>query len=828
MKQTSSKRKTGRPPRAVAQKWVDDLAGRNPDGVYVKSWQQGWGTLQFGRSINKSPLCLAGKTYADGLGSHADSEIVIGSERPMKRFRAMAGVDDNPNSRISSAARMVFSVEVQGRELWRSPILGVASSPVPVDVALPADTCELVLRAKAAGGMISYAHADWADAVVTVGQAAVRFEGGPLANRLPHGSGPFSFVYGGKASADLLPGWKRSDITRRGPRGETVDEVTWRDPGTGLECRMELSAFDDFPVVEWILHFRNTGKTNTPILENVQALNLDWETSGETALFRSRGSGCVINDFEYLRETLNPGTAFQMAAGGGRSSNTWLPFFNLQSGDAGVLSAIGWSGQWAAEFSNTWTGVVQMRAGMEQVHLTLHPGETIRSPRMLLLFWTGDRMASHNELRRFLLQYHVPRPNGHRLQGPLTAAHWGGMKTQGHLERIAAYRRARMDYDYYWIDAGWYGPADSYSPDEFTGDWAKHVGNWTVNPAAHPDGLRPIADAAEGAGMKFMLWFEPERAIVDTPWTVEHPDWFLGERKPGANLLLDLGNPAARRGVTDHILAFLERNHIMLYRQDFNFDPLPYWRANDAPDRQGMTEIRHIEGFYQFWDELLEKRPGLVIDNCASGGRRIDLETISRSIPLWRSDWQCWPTNDPIGGQVHGMGLSHWVPLHGTGVYSSQPASAGDVYRVRSCMGPALQFSIFPYEKNAVDPHYPWAWHRRMIRDIRRTQPLFTGDYYPLSNCTAAADVWAAYQMHRADLGEGFVMVLRRKESPFSRADYHLQGLEPRATYELEDADTGRTRRVKGKVLLEKGVLVDLDRPHTSKLIFYRKIGRVS
>ena len=51
--------------------------------------------------------------------------------------------------------------------------------------------------------------------------------------------------------------------------------------------------------------------------------------------------------------------------------------------------------------------------------------------------------------------------------------------------------------------------------------------------------------------------------------------------------------------------------------------------------------IRYIEGLYEMWDELRAKNPGLVIDNCASGGRRIDLEAISRSVALWQSDINC-------------------------------------------------------------------------------------------------------------------------------------------------------------------------------------------
>ncbi|OGV69213.1 MAG: hypothetical protein A2269_05270 [Lentisphaerae bacterium RIFOXYA12_FULL_60_10] len=630
-------------------------------------------------------------------------------------------------------------------------------------------------------------------------------------------------MYDGKPSAEWLPKWKRTRTVRRGSRGETIRDLVWSDPDTGLECCMELSTFKEFPVAEWVLHFRNRGRLDTPILENIRAVDMHWSVSGDTALFRSRGSPCTASDFEYLREPLPMNAAIRMAAGGGRSSNDWLPFFNLQSGAEGMITAIGWTGQWAAEYTHTaGSGLIHLQAGMEHIHLTLHPGEHIRSPRIMLLFWSGDRLASHNQLRRFLLQYHVPRPGGHSLQAPLTIGHWGGMKTDQHLERIKTYRRARLDYDYYWVDAGWYGPADSYSPDEFTGDWAKHVGNWTVNPAAHPKGLRPLADAAAGLNMKFLLWFEPERAIAGTPWTREHPDWFLGDGKPLANMLLNLGNPEALHWLIRYMLDFIERHNIMLYRQDFNFDPLPFWRNQDAPDRQGITEIRHIEGLYRFWDTLLEKRPRLVIDNCASGGRRIDLETISRSIPLWRSDWQCFPLNDPIGGQVHGMGLSYWIPLHGTGVWSSMPASAGDTYRVRSNMGPALQFAVSPYEHTPIRPDYPWAWHRRMIRDIRRAQPLYRGDYYPLTGCTPAPDHWAAYQMHRADLGKGFVMVFRRRESIYTSATFHPGGITPEATYELQDADTGHSRRILGRSLLE-GLSISIDEPHQSKLLFYQE-----
>ena len=78
--------------------------------------------------------------------------------------------------------------------------------------------------------------------------------------------------------------------------------------------------------------------------------------------------------------------------------------------------------------------------------------------------------------------------------------------------------------------------------------------------------------------------------------------------------------------MSKYIGDFLEENGIDYYRQDFNIEPEGFWAANDEPGRQGICEIRYIEGLYSFWEYLLNRFPGLLVDNCASGGRRIDLE----------------------------------------------------------------------------------------------------------------------------------------------------------------------------------------------------------
>ena len=184
--------------------------------------------------------------------------------------------------------------------------------------------------------------------------------------------------------------------------------------------------------------------------------------------------------------------------------------------------------------------------------------------------------------------------------------------------------------------------------------------------------------------MKTVLWFEPER-VHQGSWLFEkHPEWLLGK---GGDRLLNLGNPEARKWLTDHIDKFLTEQGIDLYRQDFNFDPLGIWRESDAVDRQGIAEIRHVEGYLAFWDELRHRHPGLLIDSCApAGGTTI----WRRSAAPCRSCGATFrPLRNPsardilVGNQGHTYGLSFWVPYYGTGVFCD------NVYAVRSHLTPS-------------------------------------------------------------------------------------------------------------------------------------------
>jgi alpha-galactosidase len=659
---------------------------------------------------------------------------------------------------------------------------------------------------------------------------------------------PFSFVYGRQASQALLKVWPKKTAIRELSGGRSEYTVAWVDPKTGLRVRLRAMGYANSPVVEWTAYFTNDGKIDSPILDDIQPLDMSVPLTGNgvPSVLYSKGCG-GMDAYALQKRPLNQLESLHLSNEGGGKTVETIPFFDIEADGRGMIGAVGWPGKWAISFSRPTGAAIVVRAGMEKTHLSLHPGEEIRTPQILLLPWEGDDVDAHNILRRHIFKYHMPQYDGKPVVLPISHLGWGGMKTGTSLRLLDQITKENIGYEVFWMDAGWYGADREVDEFQVFGreDWFLHAGNWRVNKIAHPNGLRPISDAVHAKDMKFLLWFEPERAVVGTPLTVEHPEWFIGEE--GTNFegnnarpfvkfrLFDFGNPAARKFMIDLMSELITNEGIDIFRQDCNFSLASFWSQVDSLDRQGMTEIRYVEGLLDFWDELRQRHPQLILDIVQRG----DLESISRGVDLSRADYPVSPDADPIGNQLSTQGLSYWRPHYGT-LLQIRPR---DTYHFRSGFAPGLAFALFNVAGTKeqvgsfVAPGFPFEWLRTQVKQLKRLRPYYYGDYYPLLPCSSnaacttgassersAAFEWAAWQFNRPDEEDGMVQVFRRDKNNDVMENLRLRGLDPTATYEVDDLDGSASNTSSGRDLMQKGLHVELAEKPGAAIIIYKRV----
>ena len=552
--------------------------------------------------------------------------------------------------------------------------------------------------------------------------------------------------------------------------------------------RIETQAYPDQAATEWQFRLRAPEAGESPLYENLKSADFEvaFPPDAKVRLHWSKGSHSEPGDFEPKTNPLVVGEPFVLKSFGGRSSDGVMPYFNLASESGGLIVAVGWTGDWKASFELQANGKVRIIAGLKRTRFRLAPGEEVRLPSILAMNYSGDWIDGQNQFRRLMLAHFTPKNHPPMTLMPVEAGVHGifpfNETSEEKLVQLATDIAAlKLPLDCYHLDAGWN-----------EGGFPKGQGNPQADPIRFPNGLAPVGAAVRKTGMRFLAWFEPERAMRGTWLEREHPDWLLKPTGTPDRLryqerdgffLLDLGHPEARQWAIDSISEEITRSGLSFYRQDFNLYPSYFWHTEEKPDEVGLREIRHINGLYAFLDELARRHPDLILDNCAAGGRRLDFEMMRRCIVLWRSDSTWGDKSFPQNVQAMTHGLSLWLPLHGLG------AAATDDLALRSGMGACGGFSINYRNQKAV------AALRKHLESYLKIRPLYTGEFYPLTPHSLDTTSWIAWQFHRPDLGEGVIQAFRRPEAATETLTVKLRGLDPQQRYEIANLDSGKEVR---------------------------------
>lgn len=620
----------------------------------------------------------------------------------------------------------------------------------------------------------------------------------------------FSFFLDGQASDRILGQWRRTFTEEAEVAGKVRRVVSLSDPAAGLEAVWTCVYYPAHAAVELLLELRNNGPNESPLIERVRPL--DWAfvvNAWPCALHRALGESNSAKSFAPVRDLMPRDRVEPLvfAPNGGRSSDGHMPFFNLEWDGGGAIIAIGWAGQWEARFQCEEGQRVRVGCGMQTTHLRLHPGESIRTPRVLLQFWRGgEALRGNNLFRQWMLACNLPRRNGELVLAPICASvnqtDPDGSYEGPHVRVMNTL--AERGIEVFWSDMD---PQQWYP-----GGFPNGTGTWEPDLAKYPRGLKPIGDAAHAAGLEYLLWFEPERATTGSRIEREHPEW-IARGEPFHLFRLDI--PEARAWLTDYIDKQISEAGLGWIRWDFNIEALGYWRKNDAPDRQGITEIRHVEGLYAMWQELMRRHPGLIVDVCASGGRRIDFETLRYGLPLWHSDRQCFGP-DPAADQLQNAGLFLWLPLHGCGNFGYEPS-----YLFRSAMttGNILVHGNAQGFLDTADPDTA-ELVKNTVAIYHKLRPFMLGDFYPLFPHDERESVWYGYQFHQPDRNAGCALLFRRKDSPDARADIALQALNPDGQYIVTFEDRADLQDLSGDRIRAFPVEIP-DAPGTAILYYH-------
>lgn len=305
----------------------------------------------------------------------------------------------------------------------------------------------------------------------------------------------------------------------------------------------------------------------------------------------------------------------------------------------------------------------------------------------------------------------------------------GDPSTERELPLIDKAAEAGMEY--FVIDAGWY--SDLFGGDD---DWWPTVGEWQESKRRFPNGLKEVTDYIVQKGMIPGLWLEIEVMGTQCPCIGEIPENWLFHRygRPVIDhqrYQLDFRNPEVRRYATAVIDRLIRDYHVGYIKMDYNINA-GIGTDVDA-DSVGDGLLQHNRALVGWLAEILEKYPDLVIENCGSGGQRMDYAMLSLLSIQSTSD----QTDYKQYSSISAMASSAVTPEQGA--VWSYPHYDGDDEQtifnmVNTFLGRVHQSGFlnklndrsFSLVKEGI------AYYKTIREDIRKALPIFPMGLIPL------------------------------------------------------------------------------------------------
>ncbi len=443
----------------------------------------------------------------------------------------------------------------------------------------------------------------------------------------------------------------RLQFVAKNEQGKTL-VLQHTDTVLHLNVQSYYEAFDGLPVVRRHVEVSNAGEQPVGIeyLSSAMLHGLadpthydgelkiwlaynSWMAEGQWHSFRPSELGFVEN----LRTNWSQASAGSV---GSWSTEKYLPMAVVQNTRLGVawFWQIEHNGSWYWEVSNLSLGGIRATdvyaylGGPDELHSqawkNLEPGKTYRAVPVAIGCVRGGLQEAVQALTVYREQVCVRKRPAQRVTCPVIFNDymnclWGDPTEEKELPLIDA--AAAAGCEYFVIDAGWYAEKNE--------DWSSAVGPWQPSKTRWPHGIRFVLDRIREKGMVPGLWLEPEVSGTHSTLAAKPDSWFFmrhGRRViKNDRLLLDFRNPDVRSYLDSVVERLVKEYGIGYIKMDYNTDTLEGTSQNADSLGQGLLE--HNRAVLSWLDGLLDRYPDLVIENCGSGGGRMDYGMLSHT-----------------------------------------------------------------------------------------------------------------------------------------------------------------------------------------------------
>ncbi len=488
--------------------------------------------------------------------------------------------------------------------------------------------------------------------------------------------------------------------------------------------------------------------------------------------------------------------------------------------------ALEWTGTSCKRVRRNWDGRrIDVFAGIDMTTgpYTLDPNVTFTTPKAVLVWSERGRGEVSRQYHRWAHRHLMP--HGYDLHAVLLNS-WEGsyfsFTEQTLLDMMDGVKE--MGGEMFVLDDGWFGKG-KYARDDVNKATAG-LGDWCVNTAKLPRGLGFLADEAGRRGLKFGIWVEPEMANTNSWLIQKHPEWMLQEKgrpvvvgRGKSQVVLDFANPAVRDDMFRQIdETYSAMPTLAFVKWDCNANIHNPGSTYIPADRQPNLWYDYTVGYYDLLARFQRKRPGVMVQACASGGGHMDFGSLRYADEFWTSD-----RTDPYSRVFIQWGASQFYPAsamacHVTDSPNHQTKRVTPLkYRFDVAMTGRLGFELHP--KNLKPEEVAFA--KAAVADYKRIRPVVQrGDLYRLVSPYEKPLSAVMYASETKDAAAVFALGLKIKGERVETL--RLRGLDPAARYSVKEINRGKAlhaalpEAATGRELMDAGVEVRLSGDYDS------------